>query len=504
VAPGGRGEVAGEVGAHDDEPIPAAADAHHRAAEPPRGLPAGPREPPRGLPAGPREPAALQTVEWALRPTALLCRCAARHGEAFTLRLSFDDAPMVCVWSPEAVADVFAAPPDALRRGESPGPLRPVAGPRSILFADGAEHLRMRRLMLPPFHGERLRELRGLVAERAATEVSGWPAGRPFPALAALQRLALDVALDALLGADGHGLAAPVRAALDRAGSAPRVAAMALVQRDLGPRSPWGAFLRDVRAVDEQIGAIVARRRAAAAEPPAGGPRPAEPPPAGGPHPAEPPPPPRRPGDVLDDLLAATDAGGRPLSDREVRDHVVTLLAAGHETTAGAGAWALERLAHVPPGDRLARRLRAGDDDALDAVVHETLRLRPVLTVAPRKLAAPLRAGGLELPAGVHVAPCIHLVQRHPRLWPQPAAWRPERWLGDGAPRPEAPAWIPFGGGRNRCVGAAFALMELREVLRAVLARWSLAPARPAGERMRRRGVTLQPEHGARIVLRPA
>jgi cytochrome P450 len=479
VARGGRGEVAGKVGAHDDEPIPAAADAH---------------ESPGGLPAGPLEPAALQTLEWALRPTALLRRCAARHGEAFTLRLSFDDAPMVCVWSPQAVADVFAAPPGALLRGQSPGPLRPVAGPRSILFADGAEHLRMRRLMLPPFHGERLPALRGLVAERAVAEVATWPAGRPFRALAALQRLALDVALDAILGADGRGLAGPVRAALDRVGSAPRVAAMALVQRDLGPRSPWGAFLRDVRAVDEQVGAVIARRRAAAADPP----------PAGGSRPPEPPRAPGRPGDVLHDLLAATDAEGRPLSEREIRDHVVTLLAAGHETTAGAGAWALERLAHLPPGDGLAQRLHAGDDDALDAVVHETLRLRPVLTVAPRKLATPLRVGGLRLPAGIHVAPCIPLVQQHPRLWPQPAAWRPERWLGDGAPRPEGPAWIPFGGGRNRCVGAAFALMELREVLRAVLARWALAPGRSASERMRRRGVTLQPEHGARIVLRPA
>jgi cytochrome P450 len=468
VAPGGRGEVAGEVGAHDDEPIPAAAA----------------YETPSALPPGPREAAALQTVEWALRPTALLRRCAARHGEAFTLRLSFDDAPLVCVWAPEAVADVFAAPPGVLRRGESPGPLRPVAGPRSILFADGDEHLRMRRLMLPPFHGERLRALRGRVAGRAAAAVAAWPAGRPFHALGALQRLALDVALDAVLGADGRGLAGPVRAALDRVGSAPRVAAMALVQRDLGPRSPWGAFLRDVRAVDEEIGAVIARRRAAAAAP--------------APSHA-----PRRAADVLDDLLAARDARGRPLGDREVRDHVVTLLAAGHETTAGAGAWALERLAHLPPRGALAERLRGGDDDALDAVAHETLRVRPVLTVAPRKLAAPLRAGGLELPAGVHVAPCIYLVQRHPRLWPQPAAWRPERWLGDGAPRPEAPAWIPFGGGMRRCVGAAFALMELREVLRAVLARWTLAPAAP-GERMRRRGVTLQPERGARIVLRPA
>ncbi|HSD77586.1 MAG TPA: cytochrome P450 [Solirubrobacteraceae bacterium] len=433
------------------------------------------------LPPGPSEPAALQTLEWALRPTALLRRCARRHGEAFTLRLSFDDAPMACLWSPQAVADVFSAPPGVLRRGESPGPLRPVAGARSILLADGAEHLRMRRLMLPPFHGERLRALRGRVAARAADAAEAWPAGHPVALLGELQRVALDIALDALLGPDGDGLAAPVRATLDRVRSAPRVAAMTLVQRDLGPRSPWGAFLRDVRAVDDALGAVIARRRAGA---PAGDTG------TGG-----------RPRDVLDDLLAARDSGGAPLADREVRDHVVTLLAAGHETTAGAGAWALERLARAPGW---ARRIRYGDDEALDAVVHETLRVRPVLTVAPRRLAEPLNAGGVDLPAGVHVAPCLYLVQRHPALWPQPAAWRPERWLGPDAARPEAPGWVPFGGGVRRCVGAAFALMELRELLRAVLARWELAPARPAGERMRRRGITLQPERGAAIVLRPS
>ena len=161
-----------------------------------------------GLPAGPSEPAAAQTLEWALRPTALLRRCARRHGEAFTLRLTFDDAPMVCVWSPQGVADVLAAPAGVLRRGESPGPLRPVAGPRSILLADGAEHLRMRRLMLPPFHGERLRALGDVVAARAGTAVERWPAGRPVALLGALQRLALDVALEVVLGADG---AAPGR-----------------------------------------------------------------------------------------------------------------------------------------------------------------------------------------------------------------------------------------------------------------------------------------------------
>jgi cytochrome P450 len=449
-----------------------------------------------GLPSGPSEPAAAQTLEWALRPTALLRRCARGHGEAFTLRLTFDDAPMVCVWSPQGVADVLAAPAGVLRRGESPGPLRPVAGPRSILLADGAEHLRMRRLMLPPFHGERLRALGDVVAAHAGTAVERWPPGRPVALLGALQRLALDVALEVVLGADGAALAGPVRATLDRVGSGPRVAAMALVPRDLGPRSPWGAFLRDVGAVDEALGAVIARRRAAAdavRTPGAAG--------DAGPRDRAA----ARSRDVLDDLLAARDADGAPLGDREVRDHVVTLLAAGHETTAGAGAWALERLARGPEGAFAAARIRAGDDAMLDAVVHETLRVRPVLTVAPRKLAEPLVVDGRPLPAGVHVAPCLYLVARHPAVWgADAAAWRPGRWLVPGAPRPEAPHWVPFGGGVRRCVGASFALLELRAVLRAVLARWALEPERPAGERMRRRGVTLQPERGARVVLRPA
>ena len=270
----------------------------------------------------------------------------------------------------------------------------------------------MRRLMLPPFHGERLRALGDVVAARAGTAVERWPAGRPVALLGALQRLALDVALEVVLGADGAALAGPVRATLDRVGSGPRVAAMALVPRDLGPRSPWGAFLRDVRAVDEALGAVIARRRAATGPRGAAG--------AGG-----------RPRDVLRDLLDARDADGAPLGDREVRDHVVTLLAAGHETTAGAGAWALERLARGPAGADAAARIRAGDDAMLDAVVHETLRVRPVLTVAPRRLAEPLVVDGRRLPAGVHVAPCLYLVGRHP------AVWGPDAGTNCGSCRPE-------------------------------------------------------------------
>jgi cytochrome P450 len=414
------------------------------------------------LPPGPREPAALQTLEWVVRPTAFLRRCAAAHGEAFTIRLSFDDAPLVLVWHPDAVRAVYGASPEVARRGGSPGPLRPVAGPHSILLADGEEHLRIRRLMLPPFHGDRMAGYRAVVADVAAEHVARWPRDRPVEALGLMQELTLAVILRAVFGTDDPRLAADIRATLAIANSLPRAAAMSLLQRDLGPHSPWGAFLRRMAVVDEQLIALIARRR--------------------------------RDGDDRGDVLGQLIAAG--IDDAEVRDHLVTLLAAGHETTAGSLAWAIERLAHAP--DVLAR-LRDGDEAWTDAVIKETLRVRPVLTVAPRKLAAPLRVDGLELPAGVHVAPCIYLVHRREDLYPDAAAWRPERWLGAGAP--ESFAWIPFGGGVRRCVGAAFATMEMAEVLRVVASQLDLAPAAPRAERMRRRGLTLQPGSGARVVL---
>jgi cytochrome P450 len=417
------------------------------------------------LPPGPREPAALQTLEWVVRPTAFLRRCAAAHGEAFTIRLAFDDAPLVLVWHPDAVRAVYSADPDVARRGASPGPLRPVAGPRSILFADGEPHLRIRRLMLPAFHGERIAAYRAVVGEVARAHVASWPRGRPVEALGLMQELTLEVILRAVFGSDDPRLAADIRTTLGVANSLPRAVAMSLAQRDLGPHSPWGAFIRRMAVVDEQLMALIARRRAAG---------------AGG-------------NDVLGSLLAAG------IDDAELRDHLVTLLAAGHETTAGSLAWAIERLARAPAA---LARVRDGDERWIDAVVKETLRIRPVLTVAPRKLAAPLSVDGLRLPAGVHVAPCIYLVHRREDLYPDATAWRPERWLGSAAP--ESFAWIPFGGGVRRCLGAAFATMEMAEVLRVVAANLRLAPADARGERMRRRGITLQPGGGARVVLSDA
>ena len=219
------------------------------------------------------------------------------------------------------------------------------------------------------------------------------------------------------------------------------MAALSLTSERRGRLSPWGGFLARVHAIDAQLDAIVAARRASGA--------------AG------------------DDVLGALLAAG--LDDAEVRDHLVTLVAAGHETTAGSLAWAIERLARAPGA---LERIRGGDEAWLGAVIRETLRIRPVLTVAPRKLAAPLQVGAAGCPAGVHVAPCIYLVHRRADLYPDPARWAPERWLG-AAPPPSF-AWIPFGGGVRRCLGAAFATMEMEEVLRAVAARHAVAPGAAA------------------------
>jgi cytochrome P450 len=403
------------------------------------------------FPPGPREPAALQTVEWIVRPTALLRRAQARYGEPFAIRTAWADAPMVLVSDPEEIRRVYAAPPDVLQGGESAAFLEPFAGPSSILLLHGDEHLRRRRLVLPPFHGDALRRWTATMAEIAHAELDTWRPGRPLRARERMQRLTLEVIQRVVFGSRDEALRDALRTALDMTSSTPKLIAMSL-------RGPTKAFTRAVARIDELILARIgeARRAPGAAE------------------------------SILD-LLVATEA-----SDRELRDQLVTLLAAGHETTATALAWALERLARHP--EALAR---CGDDAYLDATVKEVLRVRPVLSVTSRKVLQPWEVGGYTLPPGVYVSPCLYLAHRRPQLWRDPASFRPERFL-EGAPEPYS--WVPFGGGTRRCLGAAFASLEMREVLRAVASRFALGPDRAAGERMRRRSVTLAPARGGVVI----
>jgi cytochrome P450 len=420
------------------------------------------------LPPGPRAPAAWQTVAWTMRPAAFLGRVHKRFGDPATIRTYWTDEPMVLFSHPDAVREVFRLDPAIAPAGESWEFLRPFAGPHSILVLDGEEHLRERRLIQTPFHGERMRGLRPIVADLARRELSTW-SGRVVT-LERMKRLTLDTILRVVFGVRGEQEAAPLRDAvhgtLDTVRSMPRMLAMSLVQRDLGPRSPWGRFRLAVERFDSLLLELVARRRCD----------------LGG-------------DSMLALLLEQRDVDGNPPTDRHLRDQLVALLAAGHDTSAASLAWAFERLARHPA---VHARLAESDPDYLDAVVKEVLRVRPALTIAPRRLLEPVRIAGRTLPAGVHVAACLWLALRRDDLWPAAGAFRPERWLE--RPPPDSVSWIPFGGGVRRCAGAPFAEMEMREVLRAA-ADLRIRPVRPEAERSRRSALVVTPHRGGEVLV---
>jgi cytochrome P450 len=421
------------------------------------------------LPPGPRAPAAWQTIAWTTRPAAFLRRAHDDFGDPVTIRTYWTDEPMVLFSHPDAVREIFRLDASIAPAGQSWEFLRPFAGPHSILVLDGEEHVRERRLIQTPFHGERMRGFGSTVAELARRELNTW-SGR-VTTLERMRHLTLETILRVVFGARGEQEVAQLRAAvhgtLDTVRSMPRMLAMALVQRDLGPHSPWGRFRLAVERFDALLLDVVARRRA------------------------------QPDGDsVLALLLEQRDEEGNPPTDRHLRDELVALLVAGHDSSAASLAWAFERLARHPD---VQARLRDGDPAYLDAVVKEVLRVRPALTIASRRLLEPVRIGGRKLPAGVHVAACLWLAMRRNDLWPEAGAFRPERWL-DGPP-PNPMSWIPFGGGVRRCAGAPFAEMEMREVLRAA-ADLTIRPVRPEPERARRSALVVTPHRGGEVLVR--
>jgi cytochrome P450 family 135 len=435
------------------------------------------------LPPGPRAPAVWQTIAWMTRPGAFLQRVHARFGDPATIRTYWTEQPMVMFSSPDAVRGVFRLDPGIAPAGQSWEFLRPFAGPHSILLLDGEEHLRERRLMQGPFHGERMRAFAPMIAELARAELAAWQ-GRVV-ALERMRELTLAIILRVVFGARDPGEVANLRAAiddtLDTVRSLPWVLAMAVVRKDLGPRSPWGRFRTAVERFDAMLFDLLARRRAdadAGAEAGAG----------------------EQDDSILSVLLAQRDEDGNPPSDRHLRDELVALLVGGHDSSAAALAWAFERLAHNPA---VQARLRDGEPAYLDAVVKESLRTRPPLTIAPRLLLEPAEIGGRTIPAGVQVAACLWLACRREDLWPNASEFRPERWLdGTTQPTPNPLSWIPFGGGVRRCAGAPFAEMEMREVIRAAaeLPR-TLRPAHEEPEHARRSMLVLVPHRGAEVLV---
>jgi cytochrome P450 len=392
-----------------------------------------------------------------------------RFGDPVTIRTFWTEEPMVLFSHPDAVREVFRLDPAIAPAGQSWEFLRPFAGPHSILLLDGDEHLRERKLMQTPFHGERMRGFSPMIGELARLELGTW-SGR-VNALERMRQLTLEIMLRVVFGARGEQedvqLREVIESTLGGVRSMPQMLAMALIRRDLGPWSPWGRFRAAVERFDALLFDLLDRRRAE----------------------------PARDDSVLALLLDRRDEAGNPPTNRHLRDELVALLVGGHDSSAASLAWAFERLARHPA---VHARLKEGDPAYLDAVVKEVLRVRPALTIAPRRLLEPVRIGGTMLPAGVQVAACLWLALRREDLWPQAAAFRPERWLE--SPRQIPASWIPFGGGVRRCAGAPFAEMEMREVLRAATG-LRIRPGHPAAERARRSMLVVVPDRGGELLI---
>src|SRR4051812_30696679 len=426
------------------------------------------------LPPGPTEGPARQTMRWLIRPIALLEACRRRYGDAFSLNFLGFRSPLVFVSHPDAVKALYTERGHGLPPGRSLS-LRPIVGDRSVLLLEGSEHLSRRKLMLAPFHGDRMRAYEPIMREAAAREIERWPDGDAFAAHPSMQAITLEVILGAVFGvADSQRrerLAGLLRELL-RLTAAPSLQLVILVSRRFGGPDPLARLDSLTAEIDEILLAEIGERRA-------------------DPETAQ-------RDDICSLLVEARFEDGEPMDDREVRDQLLTLLVAGHETTATALAWTLDLLAHHPEAlARLTDEVDAGEQTYLRAVIAESLRLRPVVPLAGRRLTSDLRVDGLDLPAGTDVTPAIWLTHTRADTYPEPYAFRPERFL-DGAPATYA--WIPFGGGIRRCLGAAFAELEMRVVLTEILRRRVPRAASPRAERVARRNVTFSPRHGTRIL----
>jgi cytochrome P450 len=435
----------------------------------------------------------LQSLGWGARPMPFMARCHARYGDMFTLTIA-QAGKFVFVAHPDMVKQVFTGSPEIYHAGEGNSVLLPVVGRNSVLTLDRGEHIRQRKLLLPPFHGERMQRYGELMREITAAEIESWPDGEPFAAWPRMQAITLDVILRAVFGVEEGAtmdtLRERLRKLLEASTDPLALIGLAVLGPKVASRFRVPFFTKIVREVDEAIFAEIERRRRA-------------------PDLAE-------RDDILSMLVQARDEDGNPMTDEELRDELVTLLVAGHETTATSLAWALERLVRHPDKlERLTAEVEDGGDAQLgkqparpdaqlspymDAVIKETLRLRPVLAIVVRTLQEPVEIGGYRLPAGVSVVPAIHLMHRRPDIYPDPMAFRPERFL-------EQPAgtytWLPFGGGIRRCLGASFAQFEMKQVLAEIVSRVQLEPSTADGERIVRRAITHTPGAQATIVARP-
>lgn len=427
--------------------------------------------------------------------------CARRYGDWFTIRLR-RRLKVVFTSDSQAVKDLFAGDPDKLYAGEQNNIFKPLLGRQSILVLDGSAHRRVRRLMMPPFHGDRMKAYGSVIGGIVARRMESWPEGEVLRLHPELQAITLEVILKTIIGLSEGERVSALRARLvellesnqsatdmfltnlllDAEGRPP----LAAVQRRLGRFSLWGRFLSLREEIDRLVFAEIAERRR-----------------AGGP----------RRDDILSLLIAAKDQDGDALDDQELRDEMITLLVAGHETSATALSWIFSRLSAHPEVLRKLRdelaALPVGPPDPaavmslpyLDAVINETLRLNPIVPFVWRILKEPLRLGGRDFPAGVAVAPSIYLLHRSAKIWPDPERFDPDRFL-DSKPAPWE--FLPFGGGHRRCLGQAFAVYEIKMVLATVLQAMIVRPAPGYGVKVVRRGIAFAPSDQTPVVFESA
>jgi cytochrome P450 len=428
------------------------------------------------FPPGSKLPAIAQAIRYVRAPLGFLTQLQRRHGDIFSVSFPYF-GKVVYVADPALVKAVFTGSPEQFHAGEANATvLEPALGPNSVLTLDDAPHMQQRKLLLPPFHGERIERYGELMREVTLREMESWPVGEPFALRRHTQRITLAVIMRAVFGVHDEERLARFEGLIETfASRVNAITAFPMLRRNLGPWSPWSRFLRAREALDEFIYEEIALRRGEVES-------------------GE-----EEHDDVLSLLLSARHDDGSPMSDEELRDELVTVLGAGHETTATALAWAMERLLRTPRAlQALRESLAAGEDDYLDATIKETLRARPVIVDVARKLTAPASIGGYELPAGTFVMPAIAAMHYREDLFPNPEEFRPERFL-DG--KPDTYVWIPFGGGVRRCIGAAFAEYEMRIVLRAILERAELSAPDPKPEKVKVRNITLAPGKGTLVSL---
>jgi cytochrome P450 len=444
--------------------------------------PAGPADAGEALRAPPAValPRALQMVRFTQRQIEFVFRARRELGEVFVMEAGIEGGTTVTC-HPDHVRSLFAAKPEHVPSLTAESPLRPIVGPNSVLTANGARHLRQRKLLLPSFHGDAIERYTQMIAAATERELDRWPLGQAFALAPRMQAITLDVIMAGIFGIEGR----PARGTAERRLRATikylTVASTSIVAQvgelvNSGREEPIGLLRRAVGLLDRATYPIIAaRRRAEDLD---------------------------ARGDILSLLLQARTEDGELLSDQELRDELLTLVLAGFETTANSLAWTWERLLRTPPAyERLREAVRSGEQssECIEATIVEGMRSRPVIPIVGRRVSVPWRLGEYVLPAGSALSASILLVHHREDLYPEPFAFRPERWLDR---KPGTYEWIPFGGGTRRCLGAALAMAEQRVVLEAMARRLDLEADRPEPEHAQHRNVTMIPARGARAVVR--